>query len=80
MGYQLQFQVRPLPFLLSIISAVVGDKAATVLRQEINTQLNKRESDSRFKGEQKLVQLLISLFRRKGQEFCPILDLRLLNR
>ena len=38
MGYRLQFRVKP-PRFISVVNTIVGNKAAGVLREEINTLL-----------------------------------------
>ena len=58
MGYHLQFEAR-LPHFQSVINTVVRGEAAAVLREEINSLLNKSDTTcSHFGNEQRLVQPL----------------------
>ena len=80
MGYRLQFGARP-PRFHSVINTVVQGEAAAVLREEINSLLNKRA-----------IRVVPALETNKGWYSCyfvvpkkdggrrPILDLRVLNK
>ncbi len=80
MGYRLQVGARP-PLFHSAVNTVVGDKAAAVLREEINNLLNKRAirvvpASEMNKGWYSCYFVVP----KKGGGLRPILDLRVLNK